>query len=326
MKSMSTAIRACLATAVIASAACAVALPAQAGGLNEKSYGSVKDFGYVAPRAAVAGPCYIRGDIGGSIAATPSVSWPVNSLTRTWDTNPSDIIVPPGDDPVTGVDDVRYTGNLISTHTTYLGSDVSNVEIENTWFGDVGLGCGSGSKGFRIEGVLSFRGEQKVDGEPEVFTITDVFPDERNDADTTDPLHTSLRSTTLMANLYYDLGNYNGFVPYVGFGLGVAYHNMGDVSFTENEFLTNTIEGNSDLAFAWSLMAGFGYQITHNAVLDVGYRYIDMGKIKSGRVDSAHFVNPPVVIEDIAAHEIKVGLRYHFGTTSAPAVEYTSMK
>lgn len=324
---MSTAIRACIATAVIASAACAVALPAIAGGLPTKSYGSVKDFGYVAPRA-VAGPCYIRGDIGGSIAATPNVSWPVNALTRQWDTNPADIAVPAGDDPVTGVDDVRYTGTQTGHFTTYLGSDVNNVDIENTWFGDVGLGCGSGSKGFRVEGVLSFRGSQKVDGEPQVFTITDEFPDpaQNSTSDLEDPLHTSIRSTTLMANLYYDLGNYHGFVPYVGAGLGVAYHNMGDVSFTENPFLTNTIDGNSDLSFAWAVMAGFGYQVTHNMVLDVGYRYIDMGKIKSGRVDTGGFVNPPVVIDDIAAHEIKVGLRYHFGTTAAPAVEYTSMK
>ena len=59
------------------------------------------------------------------------------------------------------------------------------------------------------------------------------------------------------------------------------------------------------------------YQLSERAIMDVGYRYIDMGKAKSGRVDSAGFVNPRVVFDDIAAHEIKVGIRYHFGSDSS---------
>jgi hypothetical protein len=42
-----------------------------------------------------------------------------------------------------------------------------------------------------------------------------------------------------------------------------------------------------------------------------------MGSVTSGRVDNAGFVNPAVQIDDIAAHEIKVGLRYHFGGSDA---------
>jgi opacity protein-like surface antigen len=128
-----------------------------------------------------------------------------------------------------------------------------------------------------------------------------------------DPLHTSVKSYTLMLNGYKDLGNYGGFTPYLGAGVGVAYHIMDEVYFTDNPNLSNRIEGNRDMAFAWSLMAGVGYQLSHSTVLDVGYRYIDMGSIDSGRVDSAGFVNPKVQLDDIDAHEIKVGLRYHFG-------------
>ena len=32
-----------------------------------------------------------------------------------------------------------------------------------------------------------------------------------------------------MFNGYYDLGNINGMVPYVGAGIGFAHHRMGDV-------------------------------------------------------------------------------------------------
>ncbi len=88
---------------------------------------------------------------------------------------------------------------------------------------------------------------------------------------------------------------------------------MSDVYFTGNPALTNRIKGDNDLSFAWSLMAGVGYQISDRAILDVGYRYIDLGSISSQRSDSGGFVNPAVKLDDLTAHEVKVGLRYHFG-------------
>ena len=57
-------------------------------------------------------------------------------------------------------------------------------------------------------------------------------------------------------------------------------------------------------------MAGVGWQVTERAVLDLGYRYIDMGKAESGNYDNAGFFNPKVRVDDITAHEFKVGLRY----------------
>jgi opacity protein-like surface antigen len=73
-------------------------------------------------------------------------------------------------------------------------------------------------------------------------------------------------------------------------------------------------------------MAGVGYQISDKAILDVGYRYIDMGKISSQRSDTAGFVNPAVKIDDIAAHEVKIGLRYHFGGADCCAAAPQSFK
>lgn len=316
---MTTAFRACLASAAIASAAFAIATPAVAGGFGKKHYGSTKDFGYIPPRAA-AGPCYVRGDIGGSFSAEPGVSWPVHAIERVWDSDPSA-------DGVTSPHDPGYTGNLVTTNYTYLGDRVSNVEMDDSFFGDIGFGCGSGSKGFRIEGVLTLRGSKDITGEPRDFTVTNTYPADPPDSpDIEDPLHTSLTSHTLMANFYYDLGEYYGFVPYVGAGVGVAFHDLDGVYFTENPFLTNTIAGNRDYDFAWSVMAGFAYQMSDRAVIDVGYRYIDMGSIESGRVDDLGYVNPAVQIDDIAAHEIKVGLRWHFGSKSHAPAEYIPMK
>ena len=48
--------------------------------------------------------------------------------------------------------------------------------------------------------------------------------------------------------------------------------------------------------------------------------------LRSGRVDDAGFVNPRVDIDDLAAHEIKVGLRFSLGESSCCAQEYAPMK
>ena len=68
----------------------------------------------------------------------------------------------------------------------------------------------------------------------------------------------------------------NGVVPYVGAGIGFAHH-MGDV-----RAMSTHAAGGDNRLFAWALMAGFGYQLTERAILDIGYRYIDLGSVRSG--------------------------------------------
>ena len=77
--------------------------------------------------------------------------------------------------------------------------------------------------------------------------------------------------------------------------------------------IAETRAGDERWSLAWSLMAGAGYQVSERLIVDFGYRYIDMGSVKSTRVDNLGFTNPPVVVDDITAHEFKIGLRYHFG-------------
>jgi opacity protein-like surface antigen len=290
----------------VASSVLALALTVTASDAFAADLGSIKDGYSAAPAyvASAAGPCYFRGDVGYSISQDPSVKWPVNN--GVWDDVNGDQIVDEGE--------------IISTFIT---DRVSGVNMENTWLAEGGIGCGSGSRGFRSEIMLGYRGDRKIDGEPGIYdpgppigtdyNVDPPYPGNPID----DPLHTSIQTYTLMLNVYHDFGNFNRFVPYVGAGIGMAVHDVDEVYFTGNPNLTNRIEGNRDVSFAWSVMAGVGYQISDRAILDVGYRYIDMGSVTSGRVDSAGFVNPAVQIDDIAAHEIKVGLRYHFGGSDA---------
>jgi opacity protein-like surface antigen len=301
----------------VASAVLAVALaapaPATAADLGA-GRGSMKDYGGPMPVVSQgsAGPCYFRGDVGYSWSNDPTVKWPVNNGVFTGDANAN------------GVVDANEIASV------FLTDKVANASMENTWLAEGGLGCSfGGSRGVRVEAVLGFRGERKIDGEPGFYQpgpavgspVGGPIPDP-----IVDPLHTKLQTTTLMFNVYKDFGNFRGFTPYVGAGIGAAYHRLDDVSFTGNPALLNRIHGDNDLAFAWSLMAGVGYQISDRAILDFGYRYIDMGSISSQRSDTGGFVNPAVHFDDLTAHEIKVGLRYHFGGGCCDTGGYQPLK
>lgn len=275
--------------------------PVSAADLGNPHGGSIKDDGYAASAAVMrgpAGPCYVRGDLGHSWARGPDANWAVTNETRDF-ANPA--ASPKG-----------YT----STYA-YAGDTVTDTSVGNSWFGGVGLGCGSGSRGIRGEVMLNQTGSRNFTGTPLNYTITNINVGAPPNVDYVDPMHTSIKSTTLMFNGYKDLGSFGGITPYLGAGVGVAYNKMGDVSFTGNPLLLNTIEGASRLSLAWSLMAGVGYQLNERAILDLGYRYMDYGKAESGRIDNTGAINPAVRISDITAHEFKVGLRYHFGATDA---------
>jgi len=285
--------------------------PAIAADLGRTYGGSMKD-GYIAPMPVItrsaAGPCYVRADVGGSVTRDPSVSWPVYNETFTGDANLNGVI---------DSNEVDFS---------FAGDALTEVSMDNTWLAEFGAGCGSGSRGFRGEIMFGVRGNRDVVGVPAIYNGTIIgdpavapTPDPIDD-----PLHTSIKSYTMMLNLYHDVGRFGSFVPYIGAGVGAAYHIVDEVYFTENPNLINRIEGNRDLTFAWSVMAGVGYQISDRAILDFGYKYIDMGKATSGRVDNANFVNPRVSFDDLAAHEFKVGLRYHFGGAGTPS--YASLK
>ncbi len=281
-----------LASAALVAAMSSVS-PVAAADLGGPRGGSIKDT-YV-PMQEVsrgsAGPCYVRADVGYSWAKDPHATFPVTN----------DVTVVDG------------TGAVISTDSTYIGDAVTGASLTNAAFGGVGLGCGSGSRGIRGEVMLNQYGWRNFRGEPLPYSNYVVVQGDPTPPPVEDPMHTRVKSTTLMFNGYYDLGKFGRVTPYVGAGVGVAYNQTGETYFTDNPSLVNKIEGASRLSLAWSLGAGVGVQISERAVLDVGYRFTDLGKAQTGRIDNLGFVNPSATIDHMRNHEIKIGLRYHLG-------------
>jgi len=269
---MKTMHKAGLASAIAIAACLSFPIASQAADLY--GGGSMKD-GYqpMPSMQAVAGPCYMRGDIG--------YSWEGSSSQK-------------------------YRGNQPS-------EDFTNAGVGGGAMYDVALGCGSGSRGLRGEIEFGYRPGRDFKGGT-IITIGGAPIDPT--------FKTTIDSYTIMANGYYDFGNYHGFVPYVGAGLGVAINDMGDLT-TNSPLSPNPQYGQTKASLAWSLMAGFGYQLSSRTILDVGYRYINLGSAQSDVADTALQNNPRLVIKDIDAHELRVGLRYHFGSAGE---SYAPMK
>ena len=109
-----------------------------------------------------------------------------------------------------------------------------------------------------------------------------------------------------MGNLYFDLGTWYGFTPYVGGGVGVGIFDP-SVSYTTataNGGTAFTRQKTDDVTrLAWAAMAGFSYAVEPNTLIDVGYRHIDLGRFAST-------VAGYTITKSYTADEVRLGVRY----------------
>jgi opacity protein-like surface antigen len=195
------------------------------------------------------------------------------------------------------------------TSVQWTGTTFANEEMGNSWVGAGALGCGSaGDRGLRGELELASRGKKSFKADITSVPVDPLAPPFYDG----DPAHTSVKNYTGMVNVYYDMGNHGGFVPYVGAGVGASYNKMSNVYFTGPTIFYNEVIGANQLSLAWALMAGVEYKFSQRASLDIGYRYIDMGSVHSDHGDTGNNWNPRFKLDDLAAHELMVGVRYKF--------------
>ena len=105
---------------------------------------------------------------------------------------------------------------------------------------------------------------------------------------------------TLLANVYWDLGNYNGFTPYVGAGLGMAWVNT-ELGLSVSGVGSASVDNTETVAAA---QIGFGcsYAFNETFAVDLGYRCLAVGDGKVEVFES----------KDNVAHQIMLGLRVTF--------------
>lgn len=131
-------------------------------------------------------------------------------------------------------------------------------------------------------------------------------------------------SVVVMANGYFDLGTWCGITPYIGGGVGSAFNTVSGFSDTGHGAFAGgygAAKSRDTTSLAWALQAGVSYDITPNFKVDVGYRYLNMGTAKTGKVECINngCATPfTYAMKDIASHDVKIGLRYMLGAAAAP--------
>jgi opacity protein-like surface antigen len=114
---------------------------------------------------------------------------------------------------------------------------------------------------------------------------------------------------TGLVNAYWDFGNWGAITPYVGGGIGAAYLTSSNVHFVNPNGSTGTWGGASEWNFAWSITAGASVQLAKNWLVDVNYRYLNLGDAQSA-VTTAISGTQPIHYDNISAQEVRIGFRY----------------
>jgi len=243
---------------------------------------------------------YLRGDVGVGINSNPSAS-----------TSP---------DPTAGI--------LGATDAFY------NPTMSESGIVDFGVGY-QVNKWFRADVTAELRGGATFQGLEVCSNCTGAGNQ------LSDFYRGNVSSYIGMLNGYVDLGTWSGFTPYVGAGVGVAYNKMSgmtdqgfnyvNTATTQTGFPTGGYFGNgSSTNFAWALMAGTSFDVTKNLKLELGYRYLDYGSVKSGNAHCLTGQATPtfncqgftVKANRLAANDFHIGLRYYFDAPSAAPVVY----
>ncbi|MFN3867758.1 MAG: outer membrane protein [Hyphomicrobiaceae bacterium] len=203
--------------------------------------------------------------------------------------------------------------------------DLVDTSLSSAW----GVGGGVGvylSHGFRADLTYEHRFESDATG-----TLLN------HAADLNGVREFGLKSRLLLANVYYDFNQGGRFSPYIGVGLGYVRHETTAGTVTGLCGCDGTIDGEKAGSVAGAVMAGVTVNLTGDRgrevhggstkdgvvfaasnralLLDVGYRYLYLGEATTGPV-RANLPGGPVVsddptVENIHAHELRVGLRYN---------------
>jgi opacity protein-like surface antigen len=137
-----------------------------------------------------------------------------------------------------------------------------------------------------------------------------------------------IRSTILMLNGYYDIIKNSRITPYLFAGAGFAFNKAGTLSNYTNGTLSSTYNKYNNNSFAWQIGAGITTKLPHKFALDVEYKFVNMGIIKTGNGTSfsvgsvspglmpipgtltASSTNPTK--GRLTANEVTIGIRYNF--------------
>ena len=139
------------------------------------------------------------------------------------------------------------------------------------------------------------------------------------------PVDAEAESLATMINLFFEITelihlDWGVFTPYLGGGVGLSYNQIGRMTYRfpglTRHKLSVTPSG-SRIDFAFKVSVGTGIRLSKNLLLDISYRYSDLGRIETDSGNMFMDILPDGIdIGETSApfrtHGFVVGFRYLF--------------
>jgi OmpA-OmpF porin, OOP family len=123
-----------------------------------------------------------------------------------------------------------------------------------------------------------------------------------------------------LVNGYFDLNGlwpnvFGRFQPYIDAGVGIARNDLSRTSFAAGGATIASVNSHAFTDFAWGAGAGVAYAVAPHMLVDLSYKYLDLGDMHSGTTLSlgAGKFNTPRMSADLKVHTVMIGFRYEFG-------------
>lgn len=113
-----------------------------------------------------------------------------------------------------------------------------------------------------------------------------------------------VRAHSLMLNGWWDFARSGKWTPFVGLGIGAARVKV--------ETDDTVVRGSdSETHFAYQVGLGASYDLGNDSAVELGYRYVDLGKVDVNLVNGA--LAPAGELKtDIDSHDLYIAWRMHF--------------
>lgn len=160
------------------------------------------------------------------------------------------------------------------------GDDGKPIEARGDFGSSTLLGLGAGlafTPWFRAEASLDIRPDLAFDGNANF---------QRAGRD--QPVSGTLNQADVMAFAYVDplaaMGVESRWQPFLGLGAGISRNEIGRMTYRFPELAQprySVMPGGTQYDFAWAVAAGIGYRVNDGITLELGYRYSDLGSVRT---------------------------------------------
>lgn len=156
----------------------------------------------------------------------------------------------------------------------------------------------------RLEIDTTFRGKGESNGNTGVFEYTD---DNGNNDTASVNISNKVRMNTYMVNGYYDFHNQSDFTPYISASIGLANLKLDNHTDSGDGYPDDISKSSNN--FAWGLGVGVKYDMTEQLALDLGYKYINGGKVEASRSEDGFSYTSKL---KAYSNDIMLGVSYQF--------------